>query len=77
MTLHNLSENDFKAALAKASLGCATTQALLEALRKTSDTLNERSISIGVGNGGGNLFVYGNYESIKAAQARMENPVGA
>lgn len=77
MTLRDLSEADFKAALEKAALGCTTTRALLEALRKANATLDERSISMGVGNGGGNLFVYGNYDSIKAAQARMENPVDA
>lgn len=57
----------------KASLGCATSHALLEEIRTLQTTLDSRSVSMGVGSGDGNLFVYGDYESIKAAQALILN----
>jgi hypothetical protein len=64
-----LSRDVYADAKRKAALGCATTRALLEEIRLINETLAQRSISMGVGGGGGKLFVYGDYDSIKAAQA--------
>jgi hypothetical protein len=64
-----LDPHHFETAKRAAALGCATSRALLETIRHQQALLDQRSIAMGVGDGTGQRFVYGDYESIKAAQA--------